>query len=137
MIITKEEILELYKEIMIAFNQEGLVLNKSLLDSCVNSIYQTFEGNELYPTKEDKVIRLYFNLISNHCFTDGNKRIGFYVYLYLTIKYKLNLELDKTKLYDTTLELASGKLTYEDILDLLIIKDDLTKEEMNEMLNLI
>lgn len=59
------------------------------------------------------------------------------MYLYLTIKYKLNLELDKNRLYNITLELASGKLTYEDTLDLLIIKDDLTKEEMNEMLNLI
>lgn len=137
MIITKEEILKLYKEIMIAFNQEGLVLNKSLLNSCIDSIYQTFNNKELYPTKEDKVIRLYFNLISNHCFTDGNKRIGFYVYLYLTIKYKLNLELDKNKLYNITLELASGKLTYENTLDLLIIKDDLTKEEMDNILNQI
>lgn len=52
------------------------IRDSALLDSALNTAYQTFEGNELYPTIEEKGARLGFNLVSNHAFIDGNKRIG-------------------------------------------------------------
>jgi death-on-curing protein len=51
----------------------------NLLDSALESAFQTFDGNELYPTKQEKAARLGFGLVSNHSFVDGNKRIGMYV----------------------------------------------------------
>lgn len=41
----------------------------------------TFDGQELYPSKEEKAARLGLSLISNHAFVDGNKRIGMYIML--------------------------------------------------------
>ena len=52
-----------------------------LLDSALESIYATFDGKELYPTKEEKAAKLGYGLVSNHAFIDGNKRIGIYVML--------------------------------------------------------
>lgn len=51
------------------------------LDSALESAFQTFDGKELYPTKEEKGARIGYALISNHAFVDGNKRIGMYVLL--------------------------------------------------------
>ena len=44
----------------------------NLLDSALESAFQTFDGQELYPTKEEKAARIGYALISNHAFVDGN-----------------------------------------------------------------
>ena len=53
----------------------------NLLDSALSSSFQTFMGQELYPSLLEKGARLGFNLISNHAFFDGNKRIGILIML--------------------------------------------------------
>ena len=52
------------------------VRDEGLLDSAVNSPFQTFNNLPLYPTIEAKAARLGYGLIKNHAFVDGNKRIG-------------------------------------------------------------
>lgn len=52
-----------------------------LLESAVQSIYASFNGKELYPSKQEKGAKLGYTLISNHAFVDGNKRIGMYAML--------------------------------------------------------
>ena len=54
------------------------VRDMGLLESALQSAYATFDGKELYPTKEEKAARLGVGLVSNHAFVDGNKRIGMY-----------------------------------------------------------
>ena len=86
----------------IAILLQQLVINKSggslgvrdlgLLDSAINSSYQTFGGVELYPTIEEKGARLGFNLVSNHAFVDGNKRIGLLIMLTFFAINKVNLK---------------------------------------------
>ena len=46
----------------------------SLLESALNNPRQTFDGKELYPTLTTKVAILYYSLIKNHPFENGNKR---------------------------------------------------------------
>ena len=52
------------------------VRDEALLESALEGAFATFDGQELYPTKEEKAARLGFTLVSNHAFVDGNKRIG-------------------------------------------------------------
>ena len=47
-----------------------------LIESATQAILQTFGGQELYPTLEEKGAKLGYLLISNHAFLDGNKRVG-------------------------------------------------------------
>ena len=46
------------------------------IKSVIENVYTTFDGCEVYPTKEDKASYLLIGLIKAHGFIDGNKRIG-------------------------------------------------------------
>ena len=50
--------------------------------SSLATIYQTFDGNDLYPSVEEKAANLLYFITKNHSFTDGNKRIAAFLFLY-------------------------------------------------------
>lgn len=52
------------------------------LEGIVNNLYQTFDGKELYSTIEEKAASLIYLIIKDHPFTDGNKRIASYLFVY-------------------------------------------------------
>ena len=72
----------------------------TLLDSALGSIFQTFNEKELYPTIEEKGARLGFNLISNHAFLDGNKRIAATMFLYFLDKNGILYDAEGKKMLD-------------------------------------
>ncbi len=50
--------------------------------SSISTIYQTFDGQELYPSIEEKAANLLYFITKNHSFSDGNKRIAAFQFLY-------------------------------------------------------
>lgn len=50
--------------------------------SSIGAIYQTFDGKDLYPSVEEKAANLLYFVTKNHSFTDGNKRIAAFLFLY-------------------------------------------------------
>jgi len=54
--------------------------------SSVATIYQTFNGVDLYPSIEEKAANLLYFVTKNHSFTDGNKRIAAFLFLYFLEK---------------------------------------------------
>ena len=50
--------------------------------SSVATIYQTFSGVDLYPSIEEKAANLLYFITKNHSFSDGNKRIAAFLFLY-------------------------------------------------------
>jgi prophage maintenance system killer protein len=54
--------------------------------SSVSTIYQTFNGIDLYPSIEEKAANLLYFVTKNHSFTDGNKRIAAFLFLYFLEK---------------------------------------------------
>jgi prophage maintenance system killer protein len=50
--------------------------------SSVATIYQTFGGVDLYPSVEEKAANLLYLITKNHSFSDGNKRIAAFLFLY-------------------------------------------------------
>jgi len=50
--------------------------------SSVATIYQTFDGPDLYPSIEEKAANLLYFITKNHSFSDGNKRIAAFLFLY-------------------------------------------------------
>ena len=54
--------------------------------SSLSTIYQTFEGVDLYPSIEEKAANLLYFIVKNHSFTDGNKRIAAFLFLYFLEK---------------------------------------------------
>ena len=96
------------------------VRDEGLLDSAIGSIYQTFGGVELYPTKEEKGARLGFSLISNHAFLDGNKRVGMLVMLSFLELNGIKLNCTDEEIYDMGIGIASGKVDYDKLLEFIL-----------------
>ena len=93
------------------------VRDYDLLDSALQGAFQTFDGKELYPTKEEKGARIGYSLISNHAFVDGNKRIGVHVMLSFLEFNGIHLKFSDEELVDLGLSVAAGNKNYEEILD--------------------
>jgi len=56
------------------------------LQSSIGTIYQTFNGIDLYPSIEEKAANLLYYVTKNHSFVDGNKRIAAFLFLYFLEK---------------------------------------------------
>jgi len=52
------------------------------LESILGNVYQSFAGQDVYPTLEEKAANLFYLLIKNHPFADGNKRIAATLLIY-------------------------------------------------------
>ena len=78
--------------------------------------FLTFDGKELYPTKEEKAARIGYSLISNHAFVDGNKRIGMYVLLSFLEVNGIKIRPSNEEVVRVGLATAAGEMKYEDIL---------------------
>jgi prophage maintenance system killer protein len=55
----------------------------------LENIYQTFDGIDLYKTTEEKAAHLLYFVIKNHSFTDGNKRIAAFLFVWFLERNKL------------------------------------------------
>ena len=92
------------------------VRDYNLLDSALNAAFQTFDGIELYPTKEEKGARLGYNIVANHAFFDGNKRTGLLVMLSFFEINGIKLSYSDEELIKIGFSLADGSMKYNDLL---------------------
>jgi len=113
---SQEKVLLLHQLLIAETGGANEVRDFGLLDSALEGVYATFDGQELYPTKEEKGARLGFTLISNHAFVDGNKRIGMYVMLTFLEVNGIRMACTNEDVVQAGLSVADGSLTYEGLL---------------------
>lgn len=65
--------------------------------SALGAVYQSFGGQDLYPSSQEKAANLLYLVTKNHGFSDGNKRIAAGLFLYFLKRNKLLLRKDGTK----------------------------------------
>jgi prophage maintenance system killer protein len=76
----------------------------SSFKSSIATIYQTFGKVDLYPSIEEKAANLLYFIVKNHSFTDGNKRIAAFLFLYFLEKNRLLFtETGKKRIADNAL----------------------------------
>ena len=114
---TEERVKLLYKLMVEATGGSFGIRDENPLDSALEGIFQTFDGKELYHTKEEKGAMLGYSLISNHAFVDGNKRIGVYVMLTFLEVNGIRIECTDDELIELGLGVAAGEISYEELLD--------------------
>ena len=114
---SQEKVLLLHQLITEETGGDPNVRDIALLDSALESVFATFGGQELYPTKEEKGARLGYALISNHAFVDGNKRIGMYVLLTFLETNGIKLRPTNEEVARVGLAVAAGEMKYQDLLD--------------------
>jgi len=72
--------------------------------SSVSTIYQTFDGIDLYPSIEEKAANLLYFITKNHSFSDGNKRIAAFLFLYFLERNNVLFDENRNKrIADNTL----------------------------------
>lgn len=111
------------------FNEESDIFaierNKGL-EAIIGNIYQTFDGNEVYKSIEEKASNFLYMIVKNHVFIDGNKRIAATLFIYFLnyydILYKNNNQvIDNNTLTALTLLIAeSNPKEKEVIIDLVM-----------------
>lgn len=88
----------------------------SLLESAINSPFQTFDKVSLYPTLERKAARLGYGIVKNHPFLDGNKRIGLLAMLTFLEINGIELQYTDKELIKIGLALADGTFSEKQLL---------------------
>ena len=114
--LSKKQILMLHTQLIQQTGGSEGVRDYNLLDSALETPFQSFGGDELYPTIQAKAARLGYGLIKNHCMIDGNKRIGTHAMLVFLALNGIELKYMQKELYETILDVAAGRIEYEDLL---------------------
>ena len=114
---SKDKVLLLHRLIAEETGGSIGVRDEGLLEAALESAFSGFCGQEFYPTKEEKGARLGYELISNHAFVDGNKRIGMYVMLTFLEVNGIRLDCTNDEVAEVGLSVAAGKMKYEALLD--------------------
>lgn len=114
--LSKEQILMLHSQLIEEYGGSDGVRDYNLLNSALENPFQSFGGEELYPTLQAKAARLGYGLIKNHCMIDGNKRIGTHAMLVSLAINGIELDYTQKELYETILAIADGSLEYEYLL---------------------
>lgn len=117
---SQEKVLLLHKLITEETGGDPNIRDFALLESALESAFQTFDGKELYPSKEEKGARLGYSLISNHAFVDGNKRIGMYVMMTFLEVNGIKIDPTVDDVARVGLAAASGEMKYDDLLEWII-----------------
>ena len=90
--------------------------------SCIGQIYQTFGGEDLYPSVEEKAAMLLYLVVKNHSFSDGNKRIAAMLFLWFMEKNGILYSTDGRKriadntLVALTLMIAESRTEEKDVM---------------------
>lgn len=95
--------------------------------SSIGAIYQTFDGEDVYPSVEEKAANLLYFITKNHSFNDGNKRIAATIFLYFLQKNRILYHEDGEKrindstLVAITIMIAESKTEEKEIMTRLVM----------------
>ena len=112
----KRQILLLHEQLIAETGGSSGLRDEGMLDSALNAPFQSFSGEDVYPSLQQKAARLCFGLVKNHPFVDGNKRIGAHAMLVFLTLNGIELQHSQTELSDVILKLAAGKIESADLL---------------------
>ena len=103
-IITYDECMYIIDSLKTNFDSDIFALERSFgLKSIINNIYQTYGGEDVYKSVEEKCANFFYMIIKNHVFIDGNKRIAATLFIYILFLYDILYKDDKQVIDNNTL----------------------------------
>lgn len=107
---TVQDIYKLHIQLEETFILSSGIRDENLLASAVNAPFQTFMGNDLYPSLYDKAAQLCYGIANNHPFTDGNKRTALHsMYVYLIIN-GYDITATQQEVEKLIIDVAAGRM---------------------------
>ncbi len=120
--VTYEDCISVIDKLKFNNDSDLFALERSKgLQEIIGTIYQSFDGNDLYPTIEEKAANFLYLIIKNHTFIDGNKRIAATLFIYFlkfyNILYNESIQvIDNNTLVAITLLIAQSNPKEKNIL---------------------
>lgn len=118
--LTKRQVLLLHEQLLEEFGGTAGIRDEGALESALAAPFQTFGGQNLYPSVQTKAAQLGFGLVCNHPFVDGNKRIGAHVMLVFLALNGIELSYTQQELIDVIFSVAAGQATAANLLQWII-----------------
>ncbi len=113
--IMLEEVLLLHDNSIKDYGGSSGVRDMNLLESAIARPFQSFGGNELYPSVFEKAAAIVESIVNNHPFVDGNKRTGFLAGFMLMYQNGYEITAKKEDAYDFVINIASSNIEFEEI----------------------
>lgn len=117
--ILLEDILHLHQQSIDLHGGARGVRDISLLESAIARPFQTFGGDDLYPSPFEKAAALAESLIVNHPFVDGNKRTGTLAMVAFLMECGYKIIATEEDLYNFIISISTGEIKFDEIVDLL------------------
>ena len=103
-VITYEECIKVIKDLKFSESSNLFALERNNgLSAILGSVYQTFNGVDVYNSIEEKCANLLYMVVKNHVFIDGNKRIAATLFIYFLNFYNILYKNDKRVIDNNTL----------------------------------
>lgn len=111
--INYEDCLNIIAKLKFSNNSKLFALERNQgLKEIIGTIYQSFDGKDLYPTIEEKAANFLYLIIKNHVFIDGNKRIAATLFIYFLEFYNI-LYIENKQIIDNNTLVAITLLIAE------------------------
>ena len=111
--ITYEDCLNIITKLRFSNDSDLFALERNQgLKEIIGTIYQSFDGKDLYPTIEEKAANFLYLIIKNHAFIDGNKRIAATLFIYFLEFYNI-LYIENKQIIDNNTLVAITLLIAE------------------------
>lgn len=108
--LSERQVLRLHEQLLQETGGMPGVRDEGLLQSALEAPFQSFGGEDLYPSVQQKAARLGYGLIKNHPFLDGNKRAGTHVMLVFLYLNGIELDYTQKELEDIILSVAASEV---------------------------
>ncbi len=115
--ILLDDILKLHKYSIQKYGGSKGLRDSGLLESAIARPFQTFGGEDLYPSVIEKAAALGESLIINHPFVDGNKRTGAVAMVALLEDDGLVFSADDEDFYHFVISISTGEKKFDEIVE--------------------
>lgn len=111
------QVLRIHQRLIESYGGSHGVRDENLLISSISRPFSGFGENEFYASIEEKAAAIFESIVKNHPFIDGNKRTGYYVLEAILFQENKVVFASEDQKYDFVIQVASGKLDFNAILD--------------------
>lgn len=119
--LSKAQVIMIHEQLIKETGGVSGLRDEGMLESALNTPFQTFGGKDVYPSLQQKAARLCFGLVKNHPFVDGNKRIGAHAMLVFLALNGVELKHSQEELSDIILQAAAGEIETKDLLNWILL----------------
>ncbi len=128
--ISVQQALAIHKIAIEKFGGSTGIRDINGLESALARPFQTFDGEELYITIEEKAAAIGESIIMNHPFVDGNKRTG-YLLMEAVLRFgNKKIPVSNEVLYQFVISISTGEIKFDEIVQWLKTNSDPFKKQL-------